>query len=83
VGTHKHVRTHTHTHAHTPHHPEQFFLEPVWLSVNYAKSLGYQRIIMGGLSGGGWTTTVAAAIDPRIGLSFPVAGSVPCDFRHT
>ena len=24
-----------------------------------------------------------AAIDPRIQLSVPVAGSVPCDFRHT
>ena len=29
-----------------------------------------------GLSGGGWSTTVAAALDPRIGLSLPVAGSV-------
>lgn len=30
-----------------------------------------------GLSGGGWTTTVAAAVDPRITLSIPVAGSTP------
>ena len=34
-----------------------------------------------GLSGGGWTTTVAAAIDPRVGLSIPVAGSLPFDMR--
>ena len=27
-----------------------------------------------GLSGGGWTTAVEAAIDPRIKLSIPVAG---------
>ena len=32
---------------------------------------------MVGLSGGGWTTTVAAAVDPRIKLSVPVAGSFP------
>jgi hypothetical protein len=30
-----------------------------------------------GLSGGGWSTTLAAAVDPRIQLSFPTAGSVP------
>jgi len=36
-----------------------------------------------GLSGGGWTTTLAAALDPRIQLSLPVAGSVPCSFDHT
>jgi len=61
----------------------RFFVEPVWLTVNYAKSLGYEKIVMTGLSGGGFTTTVAAAIDPRIGLSIPVAGSIPCDFAHT
>ena len=61
----------------------RFFLDPVWLSVNYAKDLGYKNIVMAGLSGGGWTTTVAAAIDTRIGLSLPVAGSIPCSFAHT
>ena len=61
----------------------RFFLEPVWLTINYAQSLGYKNIVMAGLSGGGWTTTMMAAIDPRIGLSFPVAGSMPCDFAHT
>eukprot|EP00462_Mataza_sp_D1_P007473 CAMPEP_0175119978 /NCGR_PEP_ID=MMETSP0087-20121206/366_1 /TAXON_ID=136419 /ORGANISM="Unknown Unknown, Strain D1" /LENGTH=395 /DNA_ID=CAMNT_0016401375 /DNA_START=163 /DNA_END=1350 /DNA_ORIENTATION=+ len=61
----------------------RFFLEPVWLTINYAQSLGYKRIVMAGLSGGGFTTHVAAAIDDRIGLSIPVAGSVPCDFAHT
>ena len=61
----------------------RFFLEPVWLTINYAQTLGYKNIVMAGLSGGGWTTTMMAAIDPRIGLSFPVAGSMPCDFAHT
>lgn len=55
-----------------------YFVEPVILSINYATQvLGYKRIVMVGLSGGGWTTTLAAALDPRIQLSFPIAGSIP------
>jgi len=62
----------------------RFFLEPVIKTINFAKNhLGYERIVMAGLSGGGWTTTLAAAVDPRIVLSMPIAGSIPCDFRHT
>eukprot|EP00944_MAST-04C_sp_MAST-4C-sp1_P013852 g13852.t1 len=61
----------------------RFFVEPVWLTINYAKSIGYENIVMAGLSGGGFTTHVASAIDTRIGLSIPVAGSIPCDFAHT
>jgi hypothetical protein len=34
-----------------------------------------------GLSGGGWTTTVYAAIDPRVTRSHPVAGSLPFSLR--
>lgn len=38
----------------------KFFVEPVILTINYAKMvLGYKRIVMMGLSGGGWTTTLA------------------------
>ncbi|CAK9008078.1 unnamed protein product [Durusdinium trenchii] len=60
----------------------RFFLEPVIKTINYAmNTLGYERILMAGLSGGGWTTTLAAAVDPRIELSVPIAGSLPCDFR--
>lgn len=56
----------------------RYFLEPVVLAVNYAVNvLGYKHVVMAGLSGGGWTTTLAAAIDPRIELSMPIAGSVP------
>ena len=36
---------------------------------------------MVGLSGGGWTTVVYAAIDPRIQRSYPIAGSVPEHLR--
>ena len=34
-----------------------------------------------GLSGGGWSTTLASAVDPRIQLSFPTAGSIPFDLK--
>lgn len=62
----------------------RFFLEPVIKTINFAKErLGYERVILAGLSGGGWTTTLVAALDPRIELSIPMAGSIPCDFRPT
>lgn len=60
----------------------RYFLEPVILSINYALSLGYKHVLMMGKSGGGWTTTLAAAIDPRISISFPIAGSIPLSFPH-
>lgn len=44
--------------------PLQLFLEPAAQTVNYAVKSGYSRVDMVGLSGGGWTTTVYAAIDP-------------------
>jgi hypothetical protein len=36
---------------------------------------------MTGLSGGGWTTTIYAAIDPTIQVSVPIAGSIPLYLR--
>jgi len=59
--------------------PLRYFMEPTYLTVNYAKAAGYEQIYMAGLSGGGWSTTFAAAIDKRIDASFPIAGSLPCD----
>ena len=60
------------------------FLEPVVRTINYALGeLGYKRVVMAGLSGGGWSTVLLSAIDPRIALSLPIAGSLPCDFQHT
>ena len=54
------------------------------LTINYATEvLGYKKIVMAGLSGGGWTTTMLGAIDTRITLSVPIAGSIPCEFQHT
>ncbi len=66
--------------------PLKFFLEPIAVSLNYLQRHGasggpYSDFNMVGLSGGGWTTTVYAAIDPRITLSFPVAGTLPLYLR--
>ena len=55
----------------------RYFLEPPALAVNWALARGYEDVHMTGLSGGGWTTTVYAAIDPRIRVSLPLAGSLP------
>ena len=61
----------------------RYFLEPVVLTINYAQSLGYKKIMMMGLSGGGWTTTMLGAIETRLRLTMPIAGSIPCEFKHT
>lgn len=57
----------------------RFFVEPVIQGVNKVVQLNpnYSDISMIGLSGGGWTTVLAAAVDPRIKISIPVAGSMP------
>ena len=63
-------------------HPVQVFLTPVAACLNYAEPLGYNAIYMAGLSGGGWTTTIYAALDPRIIRSYPVAGTLPLHLRE-
>jgi hypothetical protein len=63
-------------------HSVKYFIEPVAIVLNYLKkNYDYSSISMVGLSGGGWTTTLAAAIDTRIDKSFPVAGSYPIYLR--
>lgn len=58
--------------------PLRPFLEPVALTLNHALAQRpYREVIMAGLSGGGWTTVLYAAIDPRIQRSYPIAGSLP------
>jgi len=58
--------------------PIKFFVEPIAVALNYSvKQMSHDDVIMIGLSGGGWTTTLYAAIDPRVRLSFPVAGTLP------
>jgi pimeloyl-ACP methyl ester carboxylesterase len=56
--------------------PLRYFLEPLAVGLNYASRL-YDGTAMVGLSGGGWTTVVYAALDPRVQRSYPVAGSEP------
>jgi hypothetical protein len=69
--------------------PLKYFLDPVAISLNYLKTRSrsgdfptYRAFHMAGLSGGGWTTTVYAAIDPTIRGSFPVAGTLPLSLRR-
>ena len=62
--------------------PMHFFAEPVIVSLNYALQAGaFRHVAMMGLSGGGWTTTLAAAIDPRIDAAYSVAGGYPSYIR--
>lgn len=56
------------------------FVGPVIEVVNRLED-EFEDISMVGLSGGGWTTVLAAAIDVRIKRSAPVAGSLPIRFR--
>jgi hypothetical protein len=55
-----------------------YFIEPLVQALNYFDAnysfLSYDIV---GLSGGGWTATIAPALDTRIQISIPVAGSMP------
>jgi hypothetical protein len=70
--------------------PIRYFLEPTLVSLNYLETQSrpaqfpdYRAFHMVGLSGGGWTTTIVAAIDPRIRCSFSVAGTIPLYLRSS
>ena len=64
-------------------HPMGYFLDPVRRSLNHAMAnYHYSEVYMVGLSGGGWTTTLYSALDPRIQVSVPVAGSWPFYFQQ-
>lgn len=70
-----------HMHLKLLENPISFFMEPIAVALNYAKRYKYEQTHMIGISGGGWTTTIYAAIDPRIVHSYPVAGSYPIYLR--
>jgi hypothetical protein len=57
----------------------RLFLEPIVQTINELQSRHPENsgLLMIGLSGGGWSTHLAAAVDPRIDVSRPVAGSLP------
>lgn len=64
--------------------PMQYYLEPIATSINYATATygPFSQTVMIGISGGGWTTTVYSALDPRITYSAPVSGSMPKGLRN-
>ena len=58
--------------------PLRFFMEPIAAALNHALAAEpYARVAMVGFSGGGWATTLFAAMDERVSLSYPVAGTIP------
>ena len=58
--------------------PLRLFLEPILRALNQLeRTERYELVAMLGLSGGGWVTTIYAALDPRIVRSYPVAGTMP------
>jgi hypothetical protein len=55
-----------------------YFFEPAVQAMNYwDTNYSFRDYNMIGLSGGGWTTTILPAVDTRIKISIPVAGSWP------
>ncbi len=65
-------------------HPIKYFIEPVLMVLNYLeKNHEYYSVSMLGFSGGGWTTTLVAALDSRVEKSFSVAGSYPIFLRSS
>jgi len=61
--------------------PIQYFIAPIISMINYSELENFSNITMVGISGGGWTTTLTAAVDSRINSSFPVAGTYPMFIR--
>ena len=60
----------------------RYFVEPTIATVTYAhEALGVRSVDMIGLSAGAFVTVVAAAVDPRIRRSYPVAGTLPLSVR--
>lgn len=61
----------------------RLFLDPLVRGVNHAvRAHAFERIVMVGISAGGWAATVYPALDPRIARSYPVAGSLPFALRR-
>lgn len=60
----------------------RYFVEPVVAVTSWALESGYGRVVLVGFSGGGWTVTLAAALDTRPAAAYPIAGSVPIGLRY-
>ena len=64
--------------------PLKFFLTPTAMALNYLEDgYAYDDYSMVGFSGGGWTTAVYAALDPRITTSVHVGGTLPLYLQRT
>lgn len=60
----------------------RLFVEPAIALINeYAAGSSLTEVAVIGFSGGAWTTTLLAAIDPRVTFSCQVAGSCPFYLR--
>ena len=60
-----------------------WFVRTQVVALNYsARQFAHEDVVMIGLSVGGWTMTLYAALDPRVRLSFPVAGTLPDYLRE-
>ena len=63
-------------------HPLVYFLEDKIQALNYCdNNFDFKSYDMVGLSGGGWSTVMVAALDRRIRRSYPVFGGLPFDLR--
>jgi hypothetical protein len=62
-------------------HPLRYFLEPAIAVINALEPEYEAPLGMVGISGGGWTTTLVAAVDPRVMISIPVADGNPFYLR--
>ena len=59
-------------------------MNPIAGSINYANQHhNYTKIVMAGLSGGGWSTVLYSALDERIQKSYSIAGSMPIYIRNS
>ena len=62
--------------------PIKFFVEPIIILMNYTENeFNFDSTHMVGISGGGWVTTLSAALDDRLSHSFSIAGSYPLFLR--
>lgn len=77
------VQTHDHLSLFKPEKGStlRLFLQPVRVVLDYLQSAGESEFAMIGISGGAWTTALYAALDPRVTLSVPVAGSLPMRYK--
>ena len=61
----------------------RIFVDPVFIAINQLRTTYANcTVFMCGISGGGWTTAWAAALDTRISRSYPVAGCLPHDWMR-